>query len=62
MIAVTEARSKLGGAPKVVERWGEPESSRCVLAASTNDRKIDPVCSRFHHMILHFKILDTCVY
>ncbi|CAI9283775.1 unnamed protein product [Lactuca saligna] len=43
LIKVTEARSKLGGVPKVVERWGQPESSRCVLAASTNDRKIDPL-------------------
>ncbi|KAL4566678.1 hypothetical protein LXL04_030799 [Taraxacum kok-saghyz] len=43
LIKVTEARSKQGGVPKVVERWGEPDSSRCVLAVSTNDRKIDPL-------------------
>ncbi|OVA15393.1 WD40 repeat [Macleaya cordata] len=29
--------------PKVVERWGEPDSSRTVLAASINDRKSDPL-------------------
>ncbi|KVH98991.1 Adenylate kinase [Cynara cardunculus var. scolymus] len=39
----TEARSQQGGVAKVVERWGEPDSSRCVLAASMNDRKIDPL-------------------
>lgn len=43
LIKVTEARSKLGGVPKIVERWGEPDSSRCVLAASIDDRKIDPL-------------------
>ncbi|XP_071702738.1 uncharacterized protein [Rutidosis leptorrhynchoides] len=43
LIKVTEARSKLGGAPKVVERWGEPDSSKCVLAASMIDRKDDPL-------------------
>ncbi|KAI3686385.1 hypothetical protein L1987_80060 [Smallanthus sonchifolius] len=43
LIKVTEARSKQGGVPKVVERWGEPDASRCVLAASINDRKIDPL-------------------
>ncbi|KAA8542149.1 hypothetical protein F0562_023301 [Nyssa sinensis] len=42
LVKVIEARSKQGGVPKVVERWGEPDSSRCVLAASINDRKIDP--------------------
>lgn len=41
---VIEAHGKQGGIPKVVERWGEPDSSKCVLAASINDRKIDPVC------------------
>jgi hypothetical protein len=40
---VIEAHGKQGGIPKVVERWGEPDSSKCVLAASINDRKIDPV-------------------
>ncbi|KAA8542146.1 hypothetical protein F0562_023298 [Nyssa sinensis] len=43
LVKVIEARSKQGGVPKVVERWGEPDSSRCVLAASINDRKIDPL-------------------
>ncbi|KAI7752499.1 hypothetical protein M8C21_015850 [Ambrosia artemisiifolia] len=43
LIKVTEARSKERGVPKVVERWGEPDASRCVLAASINDRKADPL-------------------
>ncbi|XP_076881652.1 uncharacterized protein LOC143529835 isoform X2 [Bidens hawaiensis] len=43
LIKVTEARSKQGGVAKVVERWGEPDVSRCVLAASINDRKVDPL-------------------
>ncbi|KAL8215907.1 hypothetical protein R6Q57_022744 [Mikania cordata] len=43
LIKVTEARSKQGGIPKVVERWGEPDASRFVLAASIIDRKIDPL-------------------
>lgn len=33
--------------PKVVERWGEPNSSHGILAASIDDRKTDPVC-QFH--------------
>ena len=28
----------------MVERWGELHSSKCVFAASINDRKDDPVC------------------
>ncbi|XP_062169259.1 uncharacterized protein LOC133875229 [Alnus glutinosa] len=43
LIKVIEAHGKQGGVPKVVERWGEPDSSKCVLAASINDRKIDPL-------------------
>jgi len=43
LVKVIEARSKQGGVPKVVERWGDPDSSRCVLAASINDRKSDPL-------------------
>lgn len=31
-------------APAVVERWGAPDSSRCVLATSMIDREHDPVC------------------
>ncbi|KAE8057309.1 hypothetical protein FH972_014010 [Carpinus fangiana] len=47
LIKVIEAHGKQGRVPKVVERWGEPDSSKCVLATSINDRKIDPieVCS-----------------
>lgn len=43
LIKVIEAHGKQGGVPKVVERWGEPDSSKCVVAASINDRKIDPL-------------------
>ncbi|KAM0018744.1 putative transcription factor WD40-like family [Helianthus debilis subsp. tardiflorus] len=43
LIKVSEARSKQGGVTKVVERWGEPDASRCVLAASINDCKVDPL-------------------
>ncbi|KAK1407241.1 hypothetical protein QVD17_38855 [Tagetes erecta] len=43
LIKVTEARSKQGGVPKVVERWGEPDASRCVVSASINDRNVDPL-------------------
>ncbi|KAF9671681.1 hypothetical protein SADUNF_Sadunf12G0072900 [Salix dunnii] len=31
------------GIPQVVERWGDPDSSKCVLAASIDDRKKDPL-------------------
>nr|GEV74921.1 WD repeat-containing protein [Tanacetum cinerariifolium] len=43
LIKVTEARSRQGGFPKIVEKWGDPDSSRCVLATSINDRKVDPL-------------------
>ena len=43
-VKVIEAKGSQGGAPRVVERWGELDSSKCVLAASINDRKDDPVC------------------
>lgn len=43
LVKVIEARSKQGAVPKVVERWGDPESSKCVLAASIDDRKSDPL-------------------
>ncbi|PQQ11800.1 WD repeat-containing protein 74 isoform X2 [Prunus yedoensis var. nudiflora] len=44
LIKVIEARGKQGRAePKVVERWGDPDSSKCVLAASIHDRKSDPL-------------------
>lgn len=45
MVVVTEARSKEGGIPKVVDKWGEPDSSKCILAASFDDRKSGPVRS-----------------
>ncbi|CAH9106580.1 unnamed protein product [Cuscuta europaea] len=44
LIKVIQAR---GGekqeAPAVVERWGDPDSSRCVLATSIIDREHDPL-------------------
>ncbi|GAV68237.1 WD40 domain-containing protein [Cephalotus follicularis] len=44
LIKVIEARGNQGGGvPKVVERWGEPDSSKCVLAASMDDCKLDPL-------------------
>ena len=43
LVKVTEARSKEGGIPKVVDRWGEPDSSKCILAASIDDRKSGPL-------------------
>lgn len=41
---VVEARGEQGGVSKVVERWGDPDASKCVLAASIDDSKNDPVC------------------
>ena len=41
--AVIESRDKERGVPRVVERWGEPESSKCVLTTSMVDRRYDPV-------------------
>ncbi|KAH9622242.1 hypothetical protein KSS87_021325 [Heliosperma pusillum] len=43
LVKVTEARSKEGGVAKVVERWGDPDSSKAVLAASIDDRKANPL-------------------
>ena len=43
-LIVIEAKGSQGGAPRVVERWGELDSSKCVLAASINVRKDDLVC------------------
>ncbi|KAH9776705.1 WD REPEATS REGION domain-containing protein [Citrus sinensis] len=42
LIKVIEARGEDGGVPKVVERWGDPHSSKCVLAASIDDSQNDP--------------------
>lgn len=47
-ITVIEARGEDGGVPKVVERWGDPHSSKCVLAASIDDSQNDPVFVHFH--------------
>ncbi|KAL1826180.1 uncharacterized protein LOC108211024 [Daucus carota subsp. sativus] len=43
LIKVIEARHKENGVAKVVERWGDPDSSKCVLAASIDDREFDPL-------------------
>ncbi|KAM1981639.1 hypothetical protein ACFX15_038107 [Malus domestica] len=44
LIKVIEARGKQGRAePKLVERWGDLDSSKGVLAASLDDRKSDPL-------------------
>ncbi|XP_044486699.1 WD repeat-containing protein 74 [Mangifera indica] len=43
LIKVIEARGEQGGVAKVVERWGEPDTSKCVLAASIDDSKHDPL-------------------
>ncbi|XVE56625.1 hypothetical protein DITRI_Ditri04bG0025700 [Diplodiscus trichospermus] len=43
LIKVIEARGKEGGVPKVVDRWGDPDASKYVLAASIDDRKTDPL-------------------
>lgn len=40
---VVEARDKQGEVPKVVDRWGDPDSSKCVLAASFDDSRSNPV-------------------
>ncbi|KAK8478685.1 hypothetical protein V6N12_037193, partial [Hibiscus sabdariffa] len=44
LIKVIEARGKGGGGvPKVVDRWGDPDASKGLVAASLIDRKIDPL-------------------
>ncbi|GKV05443.1 hypothetical protein SLEP1_g17456 [Rubroshorea leprosula] len=43
LIKVIEARGKEGGVPKVVEKWGDPDASKSLLAASIDDRKTEPV-------------------
>ncbi|KAF3635761.1 putative calcium-dependent protein kinase 3-like [Capsicum annuum] len=43
LIKVIEAKGEQKEAPKVVERWGEPDASRCVLATSLVDREFDPL-------------------
>ncbi|KAL0397246.1 UNVERIFIED_CONTAM: WD repeat-containing protein 74 [Sesamum calycinum] len=43
LVKVIEASDgQNGGAAKMVERWGDPDSSKCVLAASMLDREFDP--------------------
>ncbi|CAJ1950173.1 unnamed protein product [Sphenostylis stenocarpa] len=43
LIKVVEARDKQRGVAQVVERWGEPESSKCVMAVSMVDRNSQPL-------------------
>lgn len=43
LIKVVEARDKQREVPKVVDRWGNPDSSQCVLAASIDDSKSNPL-------------------
>ncbi|XP_021888455.1 WD repeat-containing protein 74 [Carica papaya] len=43
LIKVVEARDKQGEVPKVVDRWGDPDSSKCVLAASFDDSRSNPL-------------------
>lgn len=41
---VIEARDGQNGSDaKIVDRWGDPDSSKCVLSASILDRESDPV-------------------
>ncbi|KAJ8541844.1 hypothetical protein K7X08_002660 [Anisodus acutangulus] len=37
LIKVIEGKGEQKEAPRVVERWGEPDASRCVLATSILD-------------------------
>jgi ribosome biogenesis protein NSA1 len=46
LLIVIESREKQGG-PKVVERWGDPDSTKSVNAVSLIDRKSNPVRSLF---------------
>ncbi|KAF6137610.1 hypothetical protein GIB67_014697 [Kingdonia uniflora] len=44
LIKVIEARGgQQGNTPKIVERWGEPDASRCIVAASINDSENNPL-------------------
>ncbi|GAB2289407.1 hypothetical protein Dimus_023717 [Dionaea muscipula] len=43
LVKVIEARDKEVGIPKVVERWGEPDFSKGILAASIDDSKSNPL-------------------
>ncbi|KAK7256256.1 hypothetical protein RIF29_29695 [Crotalaria pallida] len=44
LIKVVEARDKQqGGVPKIVERWGNPDSSKSVMAVSMIDRQSQPL-------------------
>ncbi|XP_019266673.1 PREDICTED: cytochrome c-like [Nicotiana attenuata] len=42
LIKVIEGKGEQKEAPKVVERWGETDASRCVLDTSIVDREFDP--------------------
>ncbi|CAN1802214.1 hypothetical protein LINPERHAP1_LOCUS23282 [Linum perenne] len=42
LIKVVESRGN-SGIPQVVERWGDADSSKCVIAASIDDNEKDPL-------------------
>ncbi|CAN1267947.1 WD repeat-containing protein 74 [Linum perenne] len=42
LIKVVESRGN-SGIPQVVERWGDADSSKCVIAASIDDNEKDPI-------------------
>lgn len=54
---VVEARDKQQGVPRVVERWGEPESFKSVTAVSMIDRISHPVCFCFFFPSFCFRFL-----
>ncbi|PIA51309.1 hypothetical protein AQUCO_01100264v1 [Aquilegia coerulea] len=45
LIKVIESRSNTASSstPKIVDKWGEPDATRCILSASINDRKSHPL-------------------
>lgn len=54
MLLVVESREKQA-TPSVVERWGEPESSKSIMAVSMIDRKSRPVRFEFVEFSLELK-------
>lgn len=46
----------------MVERWGDPDSSKCVLAASILDRESDPVCCVWKCNFLLLLLLSLLVF
>lgn len=54
MAIVIEARGEQGGVPKVVERWGDPDATKGVVAASFDNSKRNPVRFWFIELFIHF--------